>query len=341
MSGSEILGLGYVGARTAALDEWHDFGQTLLGLQALRPTSKSVAFRMDDAAHRLLMRAAGDDGVDYYGWEVADAAALQSLGARLEANGFPVHPLTEAERAERQVTDGFRVADPAGNRLEFFHGQARAGTAFAPGRPIMGFRTGALGMGHAVLNVERIDNLLPFYRDILGFRLSDYTLRPFKAFFFHTNSRHHSLALIESGHGGLHHLMIELTGLDDVGQGYDLAQLEPGRVAATLGRHSNDHMTSFYIRTPSRYMIEYGWGGRDIDPETWEATELLHGPSLWGHDRDWLSDELKAEARRMRLAAAAQGARAPLRVFAGVGDAGLWLDPDGTADDSVKGNEDA
>jgi catechol 2,3-dioxygenase-like lactoylglutathione lyase family enzyme len=169
-------------------------------------------------------------------------------------------------------------------------------------------------MGHAVLNVERVEDVLPFYRDVLGFRLSDYALQPFKAFFLHANSRHHALALIETGRSGLHHLMMEVVGFDDLGQGYDLAQLEPGRVATTLGRHSNDHMTSFYVRSPSGFLIEYGWGGRDIDPATWAPVEMTMGPSLWGHDRDWLPEETKAEARALRLQAAAEGIRAPLKI---------------------------
>ena len=323
MSFGEIIGLGYVGVRTASLEDWRQFGTRLLGMQAQPLASNRLGFRMDDAANRLAVREANDEGVDYYGWEVRDGQAFQSLAARLERNGNNVASMSAALRAEREVEDGFQTVDPAGNMLEFFHGQARAESPFEPGRPIAGFRTGPLGMGHAVLNVANIEQVLPYYRDVLGFRLSDYTLRPFKAFFFHTGIRHHSLALIENERAGLHHLMIELDGLDDVGQGHDLAQLEPGRVAATLGRHSNDHMTSFYIRTPSRFMIEYGWGGRDIDPDSWTSCELQHGPSLWGHDRDWLSEDMKAEARRMRLAAAAQGARAPLRIWSstdGLGD---------------------
>jgi hypothetical protein len=111
--------------------------------------------------------------------------------------------------------------------------------------------------------------------------------------------------------------MVELYSLDDVGQGYDLAQGEPGRVGATLGRHANDHMTSFYARTPSGFMVEYGWGGRSIDPASWQAEECHEGPSLWGHDRDWLSPEGRAEARAIRLAAAAEGKRAPVHVLPG------------------------
>ena len=166
------------------------------------------------------------------------------------------------------------------------------------------------------MNVERHRRVLPFYQDLLGFRLSDYTLRPFKAYFFHLNPRHHSFAMIETGHNSVHHVMVELFMLDDVGQAYDLALGEEGRIATTLGRHSNDFMTSFYARTPSGFFVEYGWGGRSIDPATHAPVEMTCGPSLWGHDRDWLTPERRAEARD---AAAAGGGRRAARAGAGDG----------------------
>ena len=39
----------------------------------------------------------------------------------------------------------------------------------------------------------------------------------------------------------------------------------------TLGRHTNDLMTSFYVRTPSGFEIEYGTGGLVVDDDTWEV----------------------------------------------------------------------
>jgi hypothetical protein len=153
--------------------------------------------------------------------------------------------------------------------------------------------------------------------DVLGFRLSDFTTRPFKAFFFHLNGRHHSLALIEGGTRRIHHIMMEVNQLDDVGQGYDLALSEPGRIATTLGRHTNDFMTSFYARTPSNFFIEYGWGGREIDPATWKPREMQYGPSLWGHDRTWLPEDQLVEARAIRAKAARDGLRAPVQVSGG------------------------
>jgi 2,3-dihydroxybiphenyl 1,2-dioxygenase len=245
------------------------------------------------------------------GWEVADGDALARLATRLSDAGHPVVQGTPLEAEQRRVAELVIAHDPAGNRLEFFHGAAAAASAFVPGRALSGFRTGTLGLGHVVLTVRSLDAVLPFYVDLLGFRLSDYALRPFKAFFFHLNSRHHSFAAIETGVDGFHHLMVELDSLDDVGQAYDLAQLEEGRIGVTLGRHTNDFMTSFYARTPSDFMIELGWGGRSIDPATWQPFECDYGPSLWGHERSWLDDAKRAEACKLRLDAAAAGRRAP------------------------------
>ncbi len=87
--------------------------------------------------------------------------------------------------------------------------------------------------------------------------------------------------------------MIEYNSLDDVGQGYDLLQYEDNKIAYTLGRHTNDYMTSFYSITPSGFFIENGWGGRIIDPKTWKPIETFEGPSFWGHERLFLQDVRK------------------------------------------------
>jgi glyoxalase/bleomycin resistance protein/dioxygenase superfamily protein len=123
--------------------------------------------------------------------------------------------------------------------------------------------------------------------------------------------------LIEGGRRKIHHIMMELNNIDDVGQGYDIALSEPGRIATTLGRHTNDFMMSFYATTPSDFFIEYGWGGRVIDPATWQPNEVRYGPSLWGHDRSWLPADQLAEARAIRAQAARDGLRQPVQVADG------------------------
>jgi 2,3-dihydroxybiphenyl 1,2-dioxygenase len=312
-----VQALGYVGFGSAALDDWRQFGTGLVGLQAVERSPSLLAFRMDDRKQRIVIDRAMPEGELFFGWEVANAAALDALAARLEQAqvGVTAEPQTLADT--RRVRGLISFRDPAGNRLEAFYGAAIDDTPFRPGRSISGFRTGPLGLGHAVLTVKDINAVMPFYLDVLGFALSDYMQKPFRAYFFHINARHHSLALIETGHNGMHHLMVELFSLDDVGQSYDVALSEPDRVNVTLGRHTNDLMTSFYARTPSSFMIECGWGGREIDPATWQPVELRDGPSLWGHERVWLPPADREMAREMRMSAAAAGLRAPVQVIDG------------------------
>lgn len=312
-----VQSLGYLGIRAKDLGDWSSYGTNLLGLQRIDRSRSSIAFRMDDRKQRLVVEADGGEGIGFFGWEAADAAALDATGARLEAAGVAVERGSRALADERRVKDLIVLADPVGNRVEVFHGAETTNDPFMPGRSISGFRTGPLGLGHVVMHTDDTAKMLAFYRDLLGFRLTDYYSHPFQATFLHLNPRHHSLAFIQTGKNAVHHLMMELFSFDDVGQGYDLALGEQGRVATTLGRHTSDFITSFYTWTPSAFMVEYGWGARSIDVDNWQPYERKEGPSLWGHDRSWLSVPDQAAARKLRLDNAAKGYRRPVQVMDG------------------------
>ena len=304
-----IQALGYMVVGSDQLEPWDDLATRLLGMQRVDRGRGMRAFRMDDRSQRLLVSAGAAPAT--VGWEVADARALDALAARLDGANIRVEQGTRTLADERQVAGLISFRDPQGTVLEAFHSAVRADTAFMPGRPITGFRTGALGMGHAVLHVADADALVPFYRDVLGFRVTDWSRKPYPLYFFHVNGRHHSFAMVGSGREGLHHFMVEVGSLDDVGQGHDVARTEDSRLAYGLGRHSNDHMTSFYANTPSGFFIEYGWGARTIDPAAWQPHETHDGPSYWGHERFHLPEEGRARMRALAMDAAARGVRAP------------------------------
>ena len=149
-----------------------------------------------------------------------------------------------------------------------------------------GFVTGDQGLGHIVLQVPNIEEANKFYVDVLGFRLSDrVTNDQFTVRFYHVNGRHHSLALAEyPGHVGFNHLMLEVECMDDLGRLIDLLDSHDTEVMQTLGRHTNDLMTSIYIGSPSGLQIEYGFGGLTVDDLSWVA-RTYNQPSYWGHKR--------------------------------------------------------
>ena len=291
--------LGYIGLRTKNLEDWTAYASRFLGMQLVDKSRGTASFRMDDKKQRLVVHEDAGDAPGFFGWEVADAAALDAYAANLERHKVSFARGSRALAEERKVRDLIVLQDPAGNRLEIFHGAETTTEPFKPGRAISGFRTGPLGMGHAVLHCEKIDDMLPFYRDVLGFHLSDYFTKPFAAYFFHVNPRHHSVAFIESGKAGIHHLMVETCYLDDVGQCYDIAQQTPEMIATTFGRHYNDQVHSFYSWSPSKFMFEYGWGGRTIDTRELDAGG--HHPG---------SEPVGPRALLAQRAAAQRGARA-------------------------------
>jgi hypothetical protein len=66
-----------------------------------------------------------------------------------------------------------------------------------------------------------------------------------------------------------------------VGFAWDLARQRNVEITLDLGRHSNDHMVSFYMRTPSGFEVEYGFGARTVDAD-W-TVEQHKTISTWGH----------------------------------------------------------
>src|SRR6202166_1184897 len=134
----EIQAFGYLGIGSSNLDDWATFATSNIGMQSVDRAGSMRAFRMDDRKQRLFIDRAIDPGTQVFGWEVANAAALDSLAARLEAAGVAVKREPAALADQRFVAELISFADPAGNRLEAFHGAALAADPFQPGRSISG-----------------------------------------------------------------------------------------------------------------------------------------------------------------------------------------------------------
>jgi hypothetical protein len=78
--------------------------------------------------------------------------------------------------------------------------------------------------------------------------------------------------------------MIEVRSIDDVGHTFSLCEDRGVPIMMTLGRHTNDHMFSFYMLAPNGIAIEYGYGGRTVDDATWQI-DRYDATSTWGHRR--------------------------------------------------------
>jgi 2,3-dihydroxybiphenyl 1,2-dioxygenase len=279
----DIRALSYVGIEATDLGNWASFGEELLGMPVTRPgdDGSRILLRMDERSYRFDIRAGTTDRLMWMGWEMASAAALEEAVRELGEAGIEVTRGTAEESQERGIVDFIHLSDPAGNRLELFYGQEADFRPLTLTRPMDGYMTGEMGMGHAVIGVKNYKECFDFYVNTLGFRVSD-TFKGFIAF-LHCNPRHHSLALVETDEPGLRHIMLETNTIDDVGTAMDIAQ-KRGELTRTLGRHTNDKAVSFYFETPGGWEIEYGWSGLQVDDEVWIVRQLAGPTSLWGHE---------------------------------------------------------
>lgn len=277
-----VNALSYIGFRSPTAAGWPDFARSVLGSQVIsNGVDDTVALRIDDHVERIYMRPAADDAIDFFGWNVDDAAAFDAQVQQIRNHGFDVE-VDSSLAAKRHVAQLARFVGPFGHHHEITTGLATADTPFSPGRPMDGFVTGAGGLGHLVLLVPDLEKGLRFYTETLGFAISDRIDAHVSLTFLHCNERHHTIALVEVPDVvGMHHLMLEVQNLDDVGAALDAAVDAGCAIVSGIGKHPNDLMTSFYVQTPSAFEIEYGFGGRHIDDD-WEIGHYTE-TSLWGH----------------------------------------------------------
>lgn len=292
---SGIRGLGYLRVEATDVEAWRTFGVSILGLVEGRgPEPGALYLRMDEAPARLVIVPGERDHLLACGWETGDPSALAALAAAVEGAGVPVKPADAAELAARRVAGMVAFEDPSGTRHELFWG------AEVEPRPAISpygnrFVAGDLGLGHVVLPVRDEPGALQFFTEVLGFRLRDSMYLPPQLLrrppdaegawmrFLGCNPRHHSLALAPlPAPSGVVHLMIEVDSIDDVGRAIDRCERRKVPLFSTLGRHTNDHMVSFYLHTPGGFQVEYGTGGRLVDDATWVSRQT-NAPSLWGH----------------------------------------------------------
>jgi len=284
------LRLGYLVFEARRPARWASFCQHMLGLPApVDNADGSRGWRLDEAAQRLIVQEGPADDLAALGLECADEAVLERLLARLRQGGVAVEAADAALRGARRVQRLHRCTDPAGNTVELFTGLAPAAQPFASQAFPEGFRTGELGLGHAVLVSHDLAAMEVFYAGLLGFGVTERLATragpiDIRGVFLHCNRRHHSIALFDMPLSKrIHHFMLQAQRLSDIGVAFERAQRHKVPLSLELGQHPDPDATfSFYGATPSGFDFEIGAGTQTIDPEGWQ-TQHTGVTSAWGH----------------------------------------------------------
>ena len=102
------------------------------------------------------------------------------------------------------------------------------------------------------------------------------------------NPRHHTLGLYNFPNPtGIIHVMAEVGSIDEVGACMDRVKKAGLHIFASLGRHENDEMISFYFFAPGGIGFEVGYDGKQVeDWSQFTPTQSTLG-DIWGHEYDF------------------------------------------------------
>jgi 3,4-dihydroxy-9,10-secoandrosta-1,3,5(10)-triene-9,17-dione 4,5-dioxygenase len=302
-----VVALGYVVIEATDLGKWHDYLTGIVGaMHGDASTDVVNLYRLDSRPFRFWIEQSDRDAFSIAGWELADQEAFDKMVAELQAAGRDVEICDPSERGSKALA---RSSDPAGNVFEIFHSERPTILKFESPAGVTGFVTGkngTLGMGHVVYGVPNFEECHDFYCDVLGFGDTDLpeievgppgSPKMGIAFMHGATGRHHSVALIQMPPppAGCVHIMVEAATMEDVGRAHDRMVAAGIPISATLGKHMNDEVTSFYMQSPGGFDVEFGWASLVVDPESWIPTQ--HNKiSDWGHEWAWQRAMREAQA---------------------------------------------
>jgi len=223
----------------------------------------------------------------------SDAKGLAAIRARMKERG-----IGEGDAPHNAFGGGLWVTDPDGNKLNVREAaaqpwrQAPEFTINNPGHYGRGGRGAPKRhnvrpnrLGHVLLHTAHLEQMMSFYCDVLGMRVSDTV--PGIIAFLHLpgGGDHHVVALLADKRPGFHHASFEVGSPDEIGLGAQTILRAGYKNGWGFGRHVLGSNFFHYLRDPWNSLAEYFC---DIDqiPGDGSWRPETHGPEdslyLWG-----------------------------------------------------------
>lgn len=214
-------------------------------------------------------------------WGVRSAQSLEAIGAELAE-----------DRAVRMVDGTLWATDPMGYAIGFRVAHVKPLAAEAvpvnvPGRPQrvntryqFSTRPEILHLGHVVIHCQNLEETYAFYRDRLGFRLSDWF--PDLGYFLRSalSHDHHTLFLFKLGDlTGINHASYQMRSFDDLAIAGEALEKKGWKSLTGPGRHHIGSNYFWYFHSPCGGAVEYH---ADIDylTDDWVPREWQFVPEV-------------------------------------------------------------
>ena len=263
----KITDIRHVGLLSPAIAAHADYYLEDWGLQSAGGDRHARYLRAASTGHHVLsLHPADRNGLHHLAFSLEGREEVDAAAAQLERMGTPL-VARPGDLDEPGGGYGLRFLDPENRCIELSAGVAECPDGGSAGT------VEPLRLCHVVLNTARFDQVVAFYTEILGFRVSDWNED--RMAFLRCNPKHHVLAFNRADHPSVNHVAYVMASVDGVMRGLSNLLARGQKPDWGPGRHGPGNNIFCYYKDPAGYVSEFS---SDMEYIEDEAT---HQPSVW------------------------------------------------------------
>src|SRR5436190_415733 len=279
MANGRVTGVRSIELGVRDLRQSADFYSKTWALEEVGSEADSIHFRATGAEHHVLtIRERKQPALLGVHFAAPDRAAVDALRAKAKGYGVEVAgepgPLSGAAGGGY----GFRFRTPDGLPMSI-------SSDIVQHPNVVLDRSRPTKISHVVLNSAHTDDQVPFFMDVLGFKLSDST---HMMEFLRCSADHHSIAIFRNNGPSLNHVAYELPNIDGLMRGAGRLKQSGFDVEWGVGRHGPGSNVFSYFIEPNGFVAEYTTELDQLDDAThvpqdasyWQ--KIMPNPDRWG-----------------------------------------------------------
>ncbi|WP_088314393.1 catechol 2,3-dioxygenase [Kineosporia sp. R_H_3] len=284
-----VLRLAHVDVRTPDLELSTAYYTQVLGLQLAGRDEDSVYLKGWDEEdhHSLRLRYDNRIGMDLFSFRVEREDDLHDLEKRLEKAGCHVQRLSKGDYLGQGESIRFEV--PSGQTMELVWDLEKTGNILGKLNPSPVPPPDLAGiapprMDHLLINAEEVGEAYRFFKEVLGFRMTEQVLDANGhqlGVWMERSHSPHDVAIVNGPNGALHHFAFWLDDWDHVRKAADILAYNGVQIDQGPTRHGVTRGNTIYFFDPLGIRNEVFTGGYSPDPDfpaiTWSEEQFGRG----------------------------------------------------------------
>ena len=284
-----VLRLAHVDVRTPDLELSTAYYTEVMGLSVTERTDDAVYLKCWDEEdhHSLRLRSDSRIGMDLFSFRVEKEDDLGDLENRLARAGAHVQRISKGEAVGQGESIRFEI--PSGQTMELVWDLEKVGNILGKLNPSPVPPPDLPGiapprMDHLLINAEEVGESYTFFKEVLGFRMTEQVLDANGhqlGVWLERSHSPHDVAIVNGPNGAMHHFAFWLDDWDHVRKAADILAYNGVQIDQGPTRHGVTRGNTIYFFDPLGTRNEVFTGGYSPDPDfpeiTWTEDQFGRG----------------------------------------------------------------